>query len=233
MSANSVRFEMRDDVALVTLDDGKVNALSHDLLSALDATLDRAEKDGAKALVLAGRPGRFSAGFDLSVMNQGPKAAMDMVLKGGEIAVRLYEMPLPVVFAVTGHTMAMGAVLTCAADVRIGSEGPFKIGLNETAIGMTLPKFALDLARERLSKRHLVRATVLAEIYDPAGACDAGYLDRVVPADRCIDEAVATATALASSLDARALAGTKRALRAETLERLRQGLADDRARLDD
>jgi len=231
MSDSAVQLEIRDQIALLRLDDGKANALSHTVLDGIDAALDRAEKAEARAWVLAGRPGRFSAGFDLSVMRAGPVSAAELVLKGADLAIRLYAAPVPVVLAVTGHALAMGAVLLLAADERIGTEGDFKIGLNEVAIGLTLPGFAVELARERLSKRHLVRAAALARIYDPAGALDAGYLDRVVSAERCVDEALAAAQSLASGLDGRAHAGTKSALRAESLDRLRQGVADDRARL--
>jgi enoyl-CoA hydratase len=229
--AEAVQFEMRDSVALVRLDDGKANALSNDVIAALVVALDRAEKEGAKALVLAGRPGRFSAGFDLSVMRQGPQAALDLVLAGAELGIRLYASPIPVVLAVTGHALAMGAVLCLTADQRIGSEGDFKIGLNEVAIGMTLPGFAVELAHSRLSRRHLTRATSLAEIYDPVGACDAGFLDRTVAAEKCVDEALSVARGLADGLNGRAHDGTKRALRAESLDRLRQSVADDRAQL--
>ncbi|MGH0034715.1 MAG: crotonase/enoyl-CoA hydratase family protein [Myxococcota bacterium] len=231
MSSEAVQFEMRDAVAWIRLDDGKANALSPGVIEALGSALDRAEKEGAKALVWAGRPGRFSAGFELSIMTQGPEAAMDLALSGADLAVRLYSAPFPVVLAVTGHALAMGAVLCCAADLRVGAEGDFKVGLNEVAIGMTLPRFALEFAQARLSRRHLTRATVLAEIYDPAGACDAGYLDRVVPAEACVDEALALAAGLAEGLNGRAQAGTKRALREETLDRLRQSVSDDRAAL--
>lgn len=232
MSEDVVQLSMRESVAWLQLDDGKANALSHAVLDGLDDALDRAEKEGAKALVLSGRPGRFSAGFDLSVMGQGPHAALDLALRGADVAVRLYASPSPVVLAVTGHALAMGAVLCLAADLRIGSEGAFKLGLNEVAIGMTLPGFALEFAQARLSRRHLVRATALAEVYDPRGACDAGFLDRIVEAERCVDEALAAASGLAEGLNGRAHAGTKQALRAATLDRLRQSVADDRARLE-
>jgi len=231
MSNEAVQLEVRGEVALVRLDDGKANALSHVVLDGLAAAFDQAEKEQAKAWVLAGRPGRFSAGFDLSVMRDGPRAAGELVLKGADLAIRLYAAPVPVVLAVTGHALAMGAILLLSADERIGSEGAFKLGLNEVAIGMTLPDFGIEFARDRLSKRHLGRAVANAEIYDPPGAVDAGFLDRVVPPESCLDEALATAQTLAGSLNGRAHAGTKRALRAEVLDRLRQSVVDDRARL--
>ena len=144
-----VQFELRDGIALVRMDDGKANAFSHAMLEALGRAFDRAEKE-ARAIVLAGRPERFSGGFDLKVMNQGGPAVPELVLAGARFAIRVYECPLPVVIACTGHALAMGAVLLLAPDLRLGARGAYKIGLNEVAIGMTLPGFAVELARERL-----------------------------------------------------------------------------------
>jgi len=224
MASEIVQYSLEDGVAVVGLDDGKANAVSHALLDGLDAALDRADKDEAKALVIAGREGRFSGGFDLSVMGQGPEAAMELVNRGAALAVRCYDSPRPVVLACTGHAVAMGAVLLLSADERIGADGAFKIGLNEVAIRMTLPEFALIFAEERLSRRHLVRATSAAEIYSPRDAVDAGYLDRVVAPEAVVDEAIARARTLGETLDPVAHRNTKRALRRPALERLRASL---------
>lgn len=232
MSQDAVRYALDENIAVLTLDDGKANALSHAVIDALAEGLDRAAKDEARAILLAGRPGRFCAGFDLKVMRQGLGEAGALVLDGADLAARLFDWPVPVVLAVTGHALAMGAVLCLAADERIGADGDFKIGLNEVAIGMTLPDFAVELARERLSRRHLGRAVAQAEIYTPGTAADAGFLDRVVPPEQVVSEALARAKALAAGLDLAAHAATKRALRAGTRERLRASLERDRARLE-
>jgi enoyl-CoA hydratase len=214
--------EIRDGLAVVRMDDGKANAISFAMLDALGAALDAAEKE-ARGVVLLGRPGRFSGGFDLAVMNGGGEAVVRLVSAGGRLALRLYELPLPVVIGCTGHALAMGAVLLCAADLRIGAAGSSKIGLNEVAIGLALPVFASELARERLSKRHLQRATALAEIYDPAGAVDAGFLDRAVPPEQ-VEAAALEAAASLAALPAQAHALTKRALRQAALATVRASL---------
>jgi len=224
MSNEAVRYTLDESIAVIRLDDGKVNALSHAVLDGLHAALDRAEKDDAKAVVLAGREGRFSAGFDLSVMSEGIESANRLASKGGELAIRLYDSPRPVVLAVTGHALAMGAILLMSADERIGADGPFKIGLNEVAIGMALPEFALIFAEARLSRRHLIRATSSAEIYTPAEAVDAGFLDRVVAPADVLSEAIARARSMAETLDETAHKKTKRALRKPDVERLRHSL---------
>lgn len=231
--SESVRTEIDAGVATIRVDDGKANALSHGVLDGLSAALDEVEKQKLRAVVLVGRPGRFSAGFDLSVMGQGLKAAGALTLQGADLAIRLYSFPAPVVLGVTGHALAMGGLLCLSADERIGADGDFKIGLNEVAIGMTLPRFGILLAQERLSKRHQARAVVDAEIYDPRGAVDAGFLDRVVAPEAVVDEAQTRARALGEGLHPVAHRNTKLSMRAETLERLRACVAEDRARLAD
>jgi len=222
-----VRFDLVGSVARVHFDDGKANAISFAALEALNAAFDRAEKE-AGAVVLLGRGGRFCAGFHLDTMQEGPDPARRLVGGGARLLARMAGAPLPIVAACGGHALAMGALLLLGADVRIGAEGDFKIGLNEVAIRLTLPDFAVELAEERLSRRHLLRATTLAEIYDPVGARDAGFLDRVVPAERLEAEALAEAARLAE-LPRRAFAETKRALRGERVDRIRAGLDENLA----
>lgn len=225
MSADEiVRYELRDAVAVLHFDDGKANALSHAAIAALGRALDRAEKDEARALALFGRPDRFSAGFDLAVMGQGGEAMRELVRSGAELALRLYGFPCPVVAGCTGHALAMGALLLLCSDTRIGVDGEFKIGLNEVSIGMPLPVFGIELAKARLSRRHLTRAVVEAEIYAPRAASDAGWLDRVVAPGALAGEVLAEATRLAA-LDARAHTATKRSLRADTMAAIRASLA--------
>ncbi len=207
MAEELVRYELREGVAWIRLDDGKANALSPTALSALDEAFDRAEGE-ADAAVLGGRPGRFSAGFDLAVMGAGLDPMRALVLQGAELCARLLEFPRPVVAACTGHALAAGALTLLSTDYRVGARGAFKIGLNETAIGMTLPHFAIDLARGRLSKRHFARATAQAEIYTPDTAVDAGFLDDVAdPED--LEEVAHDAALRLMAVDRQAFAATK------------------------
>lgn len=222
-------YALDDRVAVLRLDDGKANALSHAVLAALQSALDRAEKE-AGAVCLFGRPGRLCAGFDLAVMRSGPRAMRDLVTAGAELCLRMAVSPLPIVIGCTGHALAAGALLLLSADARIGARGDFKIGLNEVAIGMSLPIFAYELARERLSKRHLLRAAAQAELYAPDAAVDAGYLDSVCEPAELAAAALAVARRLAA-LPQPAFARTKRALRGEQVARLRATLAKDMAQL--
>jgi enoyl-CoA hydratase len=113
-----------------------------------------------------------------------------------------------VVIACTGHALAAGALTLLSADYRVGARGAFKVGLNETSIGMTLPGFAIELARGRISKRHFTRATAQAEIYTPDTAIDAGYLDDVADPENLEEVALEAAQRLLG-LDRNAFASTK------------------------
>ncbi len=209
--SDAITTERRDAVTVLRLDDGKANAVSHDLIAGVSEALDQAAKDGGAVAVL-GRPGRFSAGFDLSIMSQGPEAAQGLVGEGAELLVRMLQSPVPIVAGCTGHALAMGALLLLASDYRVGTAGNFKLGLNEVAIKMVLPRFAVLLAQDRLSKRHLLRSANHAEIYDPEGACDAGYLDLVV-APEVLESRTLEEAARLAALPRGAFAGTKEYLR--------------------
>jgi len=205
-----IRSDLCEGVAVAHLDDGKANAFSHEMISAIGEHLDRfGSEDATKAVLIAGRAGVLSGGFDLKVMGSTPNAVHGLVAAGAELFCRFLEFPLPIVIAATGHSVAAGAIALLAADARLGAAGKFRIGLPEVAIGMTLPHFAAALARGRLSKRHLLRATAQAELYSPEGAVDAGFLDRVVPAEELLDAAVAEAKRL-GELPQPAFANTKR-----------------------
>ncbi len=227
MAEEKVVTEIQGPVAVVRLDDGKANAISSPVVEAVHAGIDRAEKE-AQAVLLLGRAGRFSAGFDLGEMGAGPDAVRRLVRAGADLLLRLYLLPLPVVAGCTGHALAMGSLMLLASDSRIGARGDFKIGLNEVAIRMTLPIFGVELGRARLSKRHLQRAAGQAEIYDPEGAVDAGFLDHAVPEETLQDAALAEAARLAE-LPRRAFAETKLRLRQPTILRIRETLKEDMA----
>lgn len=222
---DSVQLELRDSVAVVRIDDGKVNALSPTLIEALLAQLPRA-RDEAEALLLVGRPGSFSAGFDLKIMSGGPEAAADLLRQGGELFMRLYEHPQPVVAAVTGHAIAGGVLLAASCDLRVGAEGPFKIGLNEVSAGMPVPILAHSLARDRLDPRRLTESVLGARMYEPAEAVTVGWLDQVVDPDAVEEQALELATALAK-LPTRPYARTKASLRRQTIDHIRATLEAD------
>ena len=229
MSDDTVRVEHLDGVVVLHLDDGKVNALSAAMIAAITEAIDHAEADDSiGAIVLHGRPGRFCAGFDLDVMRGGDIGSIvSLVSDGGELVRRLYGSPIPVVAACTGHALAAGALLLLGCDVRVGADVDCKIGLNEVAIGMVLPDWAITIAKERVSKRHLQRVVANAVVTGAGGAVEAGFLDEVVPEVDVLARAVDHARALAA-LSSRAYAGTVLALRGQVLERMAIQITTDR-----
>jgi enoyl-CoA hydratase len=219
----SATVEIHNDVALIRMDDGKANAINFEMLAALNAALDTAEAE-AKAIVLAGRAGRFSGGFDLNAFaSLGADGVYKLLDGGAELILRLYGGKLPVVAACTGHAIAMGVFILNACDTRVGTAGEYKIGANEAITGMNLPVFAMALSRDRLNPTHLTRATIQGFIYDPAGAVDAGYLDLLAEADKVEVTALAIAAQLAT-LPAASYAWNKSAIRKPTLDRIRASL---------
>jgi enoyl-CoA hydratase len=222
-----VSYELEDSIASLTMDDGKVNALSLEMLGQLNGALDRAALDGAAVIVLTGREGVFSAGFDLKVLRAGGAGAPDMLRGGFELAERLLSCPTPVLIACNGHAVAMGVFLLLSGDYRIGTAGAYRITANEVAIGLTMPRAAVEISRQRLTPAHFNRAVILAEVFSPEEAVTAGVLDRVVPPSQLLAVTRTVAAELAT-LDAGAHAATKRRARAPVLEAIRTAIeADD------
>lgn len=218
-------YRLEGKTAVIGMDDGKANALSNEMITALGAALDRAEAE-ANAVVLTGREGRFCAGFDLRIMMSSPDAAKALLTRGAELFMRLYGLGLPVVAACSGHALAGGAIVLMTADYRFCADGAFKIGLNEVQIGLPVPILAMDLAKARLSPTELTRATLLAHVYDPDEALNAGYVDMVVPAADLLSRALAEADRL-GQLSRVAIKATKLRLRGATIDRIRATLSED------
>ncbi|CEA02427.1 enoyl-CoA hydratase [Pseudomonas saudimassiliensis] len=221
-----VSYSFSDGVALLSLDNGKANALSPELFEAFNAALDRAEQDRA-VVVIKGKEGIFSGGYDLKVMTSSPEAAKGLVAIGSTLSRRLLAHPFPVVAMCTGHAIAKGAFLLLSADYRIGVQGPFKIGLNEVAIGMTMHHVGIELARARLTNSAFTRSVINAELFSPEDAVTAGFLDRVVPAEALESEAMAMAAQLAK-LNMTAHRNTKRKSRKALLELLDESIEEDK-----
>lgn len=217
--ADKIAFALEGSVAILTLDDGKANAFSFDFIERFNRALDRAV-DEARAVAIIGRPGLLSGGFDLGVIKSGDEAEITrLVTAGARLMMRVYGHPQPVVIGATGHAVALGAFLLLSGDYRVGIRGDFRIGLNETAIGLTLPAFGIALAEERLSKRKLTQATIGAVLYAPEDAVDTGFLDEATDVDSLRETVVARASAMAE-LDGPAFATSKRMLRGATIDRI-------------
>lgn len=212
--ADTIGYALRDGVAEITCDDGKVNAMALPFFEGLGAAFDRAERDGARAAVIAGRPGYFSAGLNLKLLPTLPADELRRsTIAFGRIMLRAYTLPLPTVAAITGHAVAGGALLALLCDVRIAADGPFRIHMNETAIGIALPTWILTVVQPAIAPQWQTEALLHARAYSPAEARERGLVNDVVPPERVVDAARAAAAALAA-LDTQAYAESKRRLRA-------------------
>lgn len=230
MSEQILTYTLKNDVAVLHMDDGKANALGHDMIAALSDALDRAEKE-AKAIVLLGREKRFCAGFDLSVMASGPEAVNKLVTSGANLMTRFYQYKLPIIAACTGHALAAGGLLLLASDYRVGTKGEFKIGLNEVSIGMTTPQFLIDFARDRVPTKLLAQAVVHARLFSPDEAIDAGFLDEAVEADALESTALNVAERL-GALPQPAFGASKKKVNADTVAHINATLTADSSSFD-
>ena len=217
-------YQLTNNVATVTIDDGKANVVGIDFLDKINACLDRAEQEQVGAVIIKGREGMFSGGFDLGEFKKGPEQGMAMVARGFELLVRLYSFPLPLVAACTGHGIAMGAFIIMACDSRVGTRGDFKMSLPETAIGMELPPILVELTASRISRRHMTRVALQSEVYAPDDAVDAGFVDEVVEPGELDTRTMAIAERLAGLPQAQ-YAANKLSVRARTLEAMKDSIA--------
>lgn len=215
-----MEYEKQDNIVTISFDDGKANIVSHDFLESLEQSLDRCESESVGAIVLRGREGMFSAGFDLKEFAKGPEAGAALALRGFRILLRLHSFPIPLIAAATGHTVAMGAFIVMACDLRIATKGPFKITLPETQISMDLPPVLLSLTASRIAKSHMTRAALLSEVFSPDDAVIAGFFDDCVDPEQ-LDAHCHTLASRLAELPREQFAKNKLDIRAETLNAMR------------
>jgi len=220
----TVKYELNEAVATIMLDDGKVNVLGPDMQSAISEALDRAEKDSAKAVVIAGNQRVFSGGFDLSVFQSGDaKAALGMLAGGFELSVRCLTFPAPVIMAATGPAIAMGSFLLLSGDHRIG-QPKTRCQAIEVAIGMTIPISAIEIMRARLTPAAFHRGTAMAATFAGDEALGGGWLDELVGADQVVARAQQVAAEAATTLHPGAHLATKLKARDSALKAIRAGI---------
>ena len=186
------------DVSIITLNDGKANVFSPEMSSTVSNLLDQVPGDKG-SLVITGRPGIFSAGFDLKIISSGDAGAVAAMVKAGfTLLARIYNFPRPVIAACSGHGVALGAFLLCCADYRLGATGQFIVQANETRNNMSIPTPILEISKSRISKKHWYRAILNAEAYPVEKAIEPGYLDEVTEPDNLMIRAMEVANDLAT-----------------------------------
>lgn len=227
MTNGFATYALTDGVAVITMDDGKANALSLDMQNAINSALDQAQSDNA-TVVLTGRSGILSAGFDLKTLARSGDDAIAMLNGGLELSLRLLNFPTPIVIACSGHAIAMGVFLLLSGDYRIGIAGSYKYTANEVAIGMTMPSSTIEIMRQRLTPSAMNRAVLLAEVFTPNNAIETGFLDLVVDEADLMSTAM-TFAASTSGLNAAAHLASKKRMRANVIKDITAGLALDYA----
>jgi enoyl-CoA hydratase len=220
-----VTYQSEENYAIITINNGKANAISHEVIAGLNSSLDKAEQEN-KIVILTATNEIFSGGFDLKVMTKSPESAIELVTKGSQLSLRMLSFPKPIIIACNGHAIAKGAFLLLSADYRIGIEGDFKIGLNEVMIGMTMHNAGIAIAKSRLSEVYLNRSVNNAEIFTSKEAIDAGFVDKIVPKEYLLSTAIKVAE-ISAKLNKKAHAETKLRVRKTHLETLEKAIELD------
>jgi len=218
-----VTYSHQDSIAVIRMDDGKVNVLGPTMQQALNEAIDQADRDDVGSLVIAGNARVFSGGFDLKILTSGEaQPAIDMLRGGFELSYRLLSYPKPVVIACTGHAIAMGAFLLSSGDHRVAAHA-YNIQANEVAIGMTIPYAALEIMKLRLTRSAYQQATGLAKTFFGETALAAGFVDEIALPEMVLSRAEEAAREFAG-LNQQAHVGTKLRARADALKAIRAGI---------
>ncbi|WP_370407929.1 crotonase/enoyl-CoA hydratase family protein [Tenacibaculum dicentrarchi] len=220
-----IDYTSEENYVIITLNNGKVNAISHEVIDSLNQLLDKAEAQ-KKVVILTGQLGIFSAGYDLKSMTTSPESALKLVTKGSKLSHRMLSFPTPIITACTGHAIAKGAFLLLSADYRLGAEGNFKIGFNEVLIGMTMHNAGVQIAKGRLTPNYVNRSVNNAEMYSPKDAVTAGFLDKIVPEIQVLPTAIKIAEMFAK-LNLKAHHQTKLKVRKTALRSLKKAIKKD------
>ncbi len=221
-----VSFKSDNGISTITMDDGKANAMSVQMLQGLNDALDQAEQAGG-VVILAGREGILSGGFDLSVFKSGDnEKILKMLTLGAELSHRMLSFPLPIIAACTGHAVAMGTFILLCCDYRIGAKGSSKFAANEVAIGLTVPYFAIEVIKQRVINKHRSKAVGLAHFFEIDEALEAGFLDQVAEPGQVLAESILKAEEFLK-LDLNAHTGSKLRLREPMLSALRVAIDKD------
>lgn len=180
-------IESRDHGAIreLKLARAPVNALNPDLCRALHEAVGKGLADGASGLILCGGPKTFSAGLDVPhLLSLSDRGALKDAWEHFFTAARaLAESPVPVVAAIAGHAPAGGCVLALCCDYRIMARGPFRIGLNESQVGLTVPEGIQHLLRRVVGPHRAERLLVAGEMVDAERALAIGLVDELADID--------------------------------------------------
>jgi enoyl-CoA hydratase len=226
LSSGYVQESVTDGVMLLELDRAPANAMDLSLLTELCDRLDALALDPPQAVVLAGRHGFFSGGVDLkAVPGYGPSEQRRMVESINRMVLVGYDLPCPVVGAITGHAIAGGLVLALCADVRVASESG-RYGLTEVKVAVPYPAAAIGVVRAELSAVAARRLVLGSEVTGADECLALGVFDEVLAPEAVVPRALEVAAGLAV-FPREVYARSKRDLRSPALAAMREAVAKD------
>jgi enoyl-CoA hydratase/carnithine racemase len=196
---NDIRTELSDGILIATMSRGKANALTAAMVDEWNAVVFQANHPDVRGLVLASdRPKFFSAGFDAREVFDYDRPAMSHFFGAFmDLYEGLFRLPKPVVAALSGHTVAGGAILALASDVRVMAEGPFSFALNEVNLGIILPPGLVRMAVDVLGMQQTRQLFLGGEPLTPARALEIGLVSELAAPDQVLERALIRARALA------------------------------------
>ena len=198
MTAPSATLSQENNISVIKLDDGKANAFSHEMLTIFNELLARVPRDSG-ALVITGRDGLFSGGFDLKTLSTGDMDKIKiMVQLGYRTLLELYSFQRPVIAAVSGHSIALGLFVTCCADYRVAIDGKYICQANEVRNNMDIPPQIMEILKARVNKNYFYPAVYHSDAYSMKDSIAVGYIDEVVSQEHLMSRAMEKAAELAS-----------------------------------
>ena len=176
-----IHYEMAKEIAQITMDDEKVNAMDFVFFKELGNALDNAESDHAKALIIMGRTGNFSGGLDIKLMPSLIPAELNSLAETfAQTLLRVFSLPIPTVAVCTGHAIAGGAMLCFSCDLRLVVDGPYRIQMNEVLVGIPLPSWMLLIGKSCIPADWMVETLLHARAHSPTEAVERGLFQEII-----------------------------------------------------
>lgn len=198
MTTPIATLSQENNISIITLDDGKANAFSFEMLTQVNQLLAQVPRDSG-TLVITGRDGIFSGGFDLKTLATGDMEKITkMVQLGYKLLLELYSFERPIVAAVSGHAIALGIFITCCADYRIAKNGQYVCQANEVRNHMDIPTQIMEILIARVNKNYFYPAVYHSDAYSMQDSIAVGFIDEVVEEDKFMSRVMDKAEELSS-----------------------------------
>ena len=212
-----------NDISVIKLDDGKANAFSYEMLIQINNLLEKVSRDSG-ALVITGREGLFSGGFDLKTFATGDMEKVSkMVQLGYRLLLELFSFERPVIAAVSGHSIALGLFIACSADYRIAIDGEYVCQANEVRNNMDIPTPIMEILKVRVNKNYFYPAVLHSDPFSVQDSIAVGYIDEVVAEQDFMNRVIEKATELAS-LPHPFYANTKKSAQEDIRQKISDGI---------